>query len=261
MIDQEGGLVKRLSGAPQASAQSMGRRGADYSRRQGALTARNLKRVGVNVNLAPGAGRRSARERDPRPAPELRRQATPRDPHCDPVRERDRAPRRERHGKHFPGLGAAAESTDLAVQRIRLRRGGAAADRRAALSCLRRTGGDLVMLSTAIYTRFSRKPAAFSKRVATRELRPGWDSGRLDQRRARDGVGPPLRRAGQGGRRRGEGRHRPAPVHGSTRRRSRRAGAPPRATLGKAGARAVRGLGPARAGPAGQALLAVKRAV
>ena len=53
MIDQEGGLVKRLSGAPEASAQAMGRRGAGYSRHQGALTARNLKRVGVNVDLAP----------------------------------------------------------------------------------------------------------------------------------------------------------------------------------------------------------------
>ncbi len=53
MIDQEGGLVKRLSGAPKASAQAMGRRGADYSRHQGARTARNLKRVGVNVDLAP----------------------------------------------------------------------------------------------------------------------------------------------------------------------------------------------------------------
>ena len=37
MIDQEGGLVKRLSGAPEASAQAMGRRGAGYSRHQGAL--------------------------------------------------------------------------------------------------------------------------------------------------------------------------------------------------------------------------------
>ena len=49
--------MKRLSGAPQASAQAMGRRGGQYSRRQGARTARNLKRAGVNVNLAPVVGR------------------------------------------------------------------------------------------------------------------------------------------------------------------------------------------------------------
>ena len=29
----------------------------------------------------------------------------------------------------------------------------------------------MVMISTAIYTRFARRPAAFSKRIATRELR------------------------------------------------------------------------------------------
>ena len=34
MIDQEGGLVKRLAGPPDASALEMGRRGKRYSRRQ-----------------------------------------------------------------------------------------------------------------------------------------------------------------------------------------------------------------------------------
>ena len=53
MIDQEGGLVKRLGGAPIASAEQMGARGASFSRRQGRRTAANLRDVGVNVNLAP----------------------------------------------------------------------------------------------------------------------------------------------------------------------------------------------------------------
>ncbi|HEV7496118.1 glycoside hydrolase family 3 N-terminal domain-containing protein, partial [Baekduia sp.] len=53
MIDQEGGLVKRVSGAPTASAKEMGERGAAFSRRQGRRTAANLRRLGVNVDLAP----------------------------------------------------------------------------------------------------------------------------------------------------------------------------------------------------------------
>src|SRR5947208_1135635 len=62
MIDQEGGLVKRLPGPPDSSAQAMGRRGPAYSRRQGAKTARNLRSVGVNVDLAPvlDVGRRGS---------------------------------------------------------------------------------------------------------------------------------------------------------------------------------------------------------
>ena len=136
--------------------------------------------------------------------------------------------------KHFPGLGAADESTDLAVQRIRLKRGELRRiDERPYRAFVAREG-DMVMISTAIYTRFSRKPAAFSKRIATRELRRRLGFGgvsisdALETVSARHFGGP-----GQGRRRRGEGRHRPAPVHGSQRRRSRRAGAPPRARSGK----------------------------
>ena len=53
MIDQEGGLVARLPGAPSGSPAQMGRRGAAYVRRQGRLTAANLRAAGMNVNLAP----------------------------------------------------------------------------------------------------------------------------------------------------------------------------------------------------------------
>ena len=54
MIDQEGGLVKRLPGAPSRSAAGMGATG-DVSavRAEGVATARNLRGVGVNVDLAP----------------------------------------------------------------------------------------------------------------------------------------------------------------------------------------------------------------
>ncbi len=171
MIDQEGGLVKRLPGPPNTSAEEMGRRGKRYSRRQGAKTARNLKDVGVNVNLAPvlDVGRPGsaivAEHRSFGSTPgRVIRTAVP------------FAAALQRHGvaatgKHFPGLGAAKQNTDVAVQKIRL-----------PASKLRRIDekpygpfaanhGKLVMLSTAIYTHFSHRPGAVTKSIATRELR------------------------------------------------------------------------------------------
>ena len=53
LIDQEGGLVARLPGAPAGSAMRMAPRGAAYVRGQGRLTAANLRAAGVNVDLAP----------------------------------------------------------------------------------------------------------------------------------------------------------------------------------------------------------------
>jgi beta-N-acetylhexosaminidase len=171
MVDQEGGLVKRLPGAPQASAQAMGRRGAAFSRRQGARTARNLERLGVNVDLAPvldvgrpgSAIRAQHRSFSGKPRRVMRTAI----PFANGIERRGVAAT----GKHFPGLGAAAESTDLALQRIRLtRRELRRIDERPYRAFIA-DDGDLVMISTAIYTRFSRKPAAFTRAIATGELR------------------------------------------------------------------------------------------
>jgi beta-N-acetylhexosaminidase len=171
MIDQEGGLVKRLPGAPDASAQAMGRRGADYSRRQGARTARSLKGVGVNVDLAPvlDVGRPGSviraqhRSFGGRPRRVIRTAI----PFATAMEDRGVAAT----GKHFPGLGAAPESTDLAVQRIRLARGELRRVDERPYRAFAASDGDMVMISAAIYTHFSHKPAAFTKRIATRELR------------------------------------------------------------------------------------------
>ncbi|MGC1853308.1 MAG: glycoside hydrolase family 3 N-terminal domain-containing protein, partial [Solirubrobacterales bacterium] len=53
MTDQEGGLVKRVAGAPTTSARTMGARGPAFSRTEGRRTAANLRDLGVNVDLAP----------------------------------------------------------------------------------------------------------------------------------------------------------------------------------------------------------------
>jgi beta-N-acetylhexosaminidase len=74
-------------------------------------------------------------------------------------------------GKHFPGLGAAKQDTDFAVQRIMLSRSKLRRIDERPYGPFAARHGDLVMVSTAIYTHFSNKPAAFTKGIATGELR------------------------------------------------------------------------------------------
>lgn len=170
-IDQEGGLVKRIDGAPAASAAEMGRRGPAYSRRQGRLTGRNLRNLGANVNLAPvlDVGRPGGDISDTdrafgSTAAAVRRTALA---FADGLRATGVAAT----AKHFPGLGAVRMNTDFAAQTVNL-----------PLRTLRRvdqapyrdfiaSGGDLIMLSTAIYPAYSDRPAAFSRKIVTGELR------------------------------------------------------------------------------------------
>ena len=73
--------------------------------------------------------------------------------------------------KHFPGLGAATENTDFAVQRVALSLPVLRAVDEAPYRAFVGAGGDLVMLSTAIYPALSPDPAAFAPAIATGELR------------------------------------------------------------------------------------------
>lgn len=171
MVDQEGGQVKRVGGAPNASAREMGARGAAYSREQGRLTAGNLRDLGVNVDLAPvldvarPGGVIAETERGfGATAPRVTATAIP------------FAQALQRGGvaataKHFPGLGAAPENTDFAVQRIGLSKARLRAVDEAPYEAFIAGGGDMVMLSTAIYPALSPDPAAFSRTIATGELR------------------------------------------------------------------------------------------
>jgi beta-N-acetylhexosaminidase len=171
MTDQEGGLVKRVDGAPTASAQGMGARGAGFSRAQGRDTAANLRALGINVDLAPvldvarPGGTIAATERGfGSSAAEVAATAVP-------FAEGLQAGGVAATAKHFPGLGAARLNTDDAVQRIglpasTLRQVDEAPYRRFAAA-----GGELVMLSTAIYPAISDRPAAFSHKIASGELR------------------------------------------------------------------------------------------
>jgi beta-N-acetylhexosaminidase len=171
MIDQEGGLVKRTGGAPVASAREMGERGAAFSREQGRRTAANLRQLGVNVDLAPvldvarPEGAIAAEERGFGATPE--KVAATAVPFASALQANGVAAT----AKHFPGLGAALENTDFAAQRVGLPRRVLRRIDEAPFRAFAAAGGDMAMLSTAIYPAFSSRPAAFSRAIATAELR------------------------------------------------------------------------------------------
>lgn len=171
MTDQEGGLVKRLAGAPTASAREMGERGAAFSARQGRRTAANLRDVGVNVDLAPvlDVGRPGGvideTERS-FGSTAARVSAT-----AIPFARALQAGGVVATGKHFPGFGAAGENTDFAAERIGLSRRELRAVDEKPYAAFAAVGGGMVMLSTAIYPAFSDAPAAFTRAIATGELR------------------------------------------------------------------------------------------
>lgn len=171
MVDQEGGLVKRLAGAPTVSAAQMGAAGAAFSRAQGAATAANLRGVGVNVDLAPvldvarPGGTIASTERGfGSSAAAVEATAVP---FATGLQGRGVVAA----AKHFPGLGAAVENTDFAVQRIGLSKRTLRAVDESPYRSFAAAEGELVMLSTAIYPAFSPKPAAFAPAIATGELR------------------------------------------------------------------------------------------
>jgi beta-N-acetylhexosaminidase len=171
MVDQEGGLVKRVGGAPTASAAAMAERGAAFSREQGRRTATSLRRLGVNVDLAPvldvarPGGTIAATERGFGLTAE-RVTAT-----AVPFAAGLQGGGVAATAKHFPGLGAAAANTDFAVQRVGLSKRALREVDEAPYRAFVAAGGDLVMLATAIYPAFSPAPAAFSRAIATGELR------------------------------------------------------------------------------------------
>jgi beta-N-acetylhexosaminidase len=171
MVDQEGGEVKRLPGPPAGSAAAMGARGPQYCRHQGARTGHLLRGAGINVDLAPVLD-------VARPGSAIGAEHRAFGHTARAVSSRANAFAAGLAGsgvaataKHFPGLGAAPENTDVAVQRIdiptaKLRR----IDERP-YRPLVAARGPMVMVSTAIYPRLSGLPAALSHAIATGELR------------------------------------------------------------------------------------------
>lgn len=171
MTDQEGGLVKRIGGAPTASAREMGARGAAFSRAQGRATAANLLAAGVNVNLAPvldvARPGGTIAETDRGFASSAAGVEETAIPFAAAMQEGGVAAT----AKHFPGMGAARLNTDFAVQRIGLSKRALREADEAPYRAFAAIGGELAMLSTAIYPAFSPRPAAFARSIVAGELR------------------------------------------------------------------------------------------
>lgn len=171
-IDQEGGLVKRIDGPPTVSASEMGARGSGFARRQGRATARDLLRHGVNIDLAPVldvARPGSAIEGELRSFGRSETRVT--EVAIEGFSSGLRAGGVAATAKHFPGIGAAAINTDDASQSIDLAKGELRRVDQRPFEAFVAGGGELVMLGLATYPAFSDRPAAFSHRIATGELR------------------------------------------------------------------------------------------
>ena len=111
--------MKRLPGAPAHSAAALGRAGSvSLARSEGRATARNLRRVGVNVNLAPvlDVGRSD------RNVVRLQRAYGDTAGRVEKIGLAFAAGHRALHvataAKHFPGLGLAAGDGDVHAFRI-----------------------------------------------------------------------------------------------------------------------------------------------
>jgi beta-N-acetylhexosaminidase len=174
MVDQEGGSVQRLPGAPSRSAPAMAATGrGSVALAEGRATAATLRAAGMNVDLAPVVD-------VVRPESAL---------HAERRGFGFSAPRVQRFGaafarglrtggvaataKHFPGFGAAPANTDLGAVHIRVGLHELRAVDRPPFAAAIRAGAGLVMLSSAIYPTLSRAPAVLSARVVQGELRGG----------------------------------------------------------------------------------------
>jgi beta-N-acetylhexosaminidase len=171
MTDQEGGLVKRIDGAPTVSARTMGARGAAFSADQGRRAAADLRRVGINIDLAPvldvARPGGTIAETDRGFGSTAAGVAATAVPFAAALQGGGVAAT----AKHFPGLGSARLNTDDAIQRIDLTKPTLREVDEAPYRRFAEAGGDMVMLSTAIYPTLSPQPAAFSRPIATGELR------------------------------------------------------------------------------------------
>jgi beta-N-acetylhexosaminidase len=173
-IDQEGGSVKRVSWAPPTlTVPQMGLLGsAAAARAQGAQTGAALRRLGINMDLAPVAD-------VPRsPASFMWQQGrtfstqaalTSRlaNAFAAGLSSRGVLPTM----KHFPGIGLATQNTDRSVDVVEATPRALRPDLRPYRRAIRRDI-PLIMLSNATYPAYDRRNAAgWSRRIATRLLR------------------------------------------------------------------------------------------
>lgn len=174
MVDQEGGSVQRLPGAPSRSAPEMAATGRpSVALAEGRATAATLRAAGMNVDLAPVVD-------VVRPESALHAEGRGFGFSVNGAARFGAAfTRGLRAGgvaataKHFPGFGAAPANTDMGAVEIDVGLRELRAVDRLPFRTAIRAGAGLVMVSSAIYPALSRAPAVLSPRVVQRELRDG----------------------------------------------------------------------------------------
>jgi beta-N-acetylhexosaminidase len=173
MVDQEGGEVKRLPGPPTESARAMAA-GGD-AREQGEATGYLLRRIGINVDLAPVAdvghhGSFLGTRAFSSSADEVAEQA------CEfagGLRDQGVAATL----KHFPGLGQATVTTDESAVTIEASADAIRADYAPYRSCAAEPL-TLVMVGSAVYPGLTGSaPAVMSPLTYSRELPEAEASG------------------------------------------------------------------------------------
>ena len=123
MTDQEGGLIRRLGGAPSLSEKEIGAASdpAAAAAKAGDSAGRNLRSVGINVNLAPVLDV----YREAGDFVDHRERSYGRSPQVVSTLAADFITTQQRLGvaataKHFPGLGVATRLQDTDVQPVTL---------------------------------------------------------------------------------------------------------------------------------------------
>lgn len=172
MVDQEGGLVKRLAWAPPTmSAARMGARLSPAAMRaQGAATARALRAAGVNTDLAPVcdvARRAGDLFRDGRAFGTTVAAASA---GCTAFARGLADGRVAASPKHFPGFGRARVNTDAAVVRVTAPRPVLEREMQPFRDAVA-AGAPMVMVSSIIFPAFSPRPALLDRAVVQGMLR------------------------------------------------------------------------------------------
>jgi beta-N-acetylhexosaminidase len=172
MIDQEGGQVKRLSGAPRHSAGALGHIGSiKLARNEGIKAAHNLRLVGVNTNLAPVADVARAGSDEERTLRSYGSNPRKVAALAGAFTEGLHAGGVAATAKHFPGIGAARADADRVTPRIRLSKARLRATDERPFRTLVGRNVELVMLANAVYPAFGSRPVFLSPALAQDELR------------------------------------------------------------------------------------------
>ena len=180
MTDQEGGLVRRLPGAPLHSEKWIGARSTASSRanqahKAGSGAAANLLGFGVNVNLAPVLDvYRSAGDFD-----DKYQRSYSKNRQVVSTLGADFIQAQQSSGvaaaaKHFPGLGAATASQNTDVRRVTIRLPKSAIQSTDEYPYAAAIGAqvDLVMVSWAVYPSLgSHRPAGVAPAIVQGQLR------------------------------------------------------------------------------------------